>query len=67
MVATLLADTTLSNHQIVTQLYLNTLSRGPAQSELDALLPLYSSQTKKDATEGIQWALINKMDFIFNY
>jgi hypothetical protein len=67
LVARLLADTTLSNQQIVTQLYLNTLSRNPAQSELDALLPLYSSQTKRDATEGIQWALINKMDFIFNY
>jgi len=66
-VAKLLADTTLSNQQIITQLYLNTLSRGPAQGELDALLPLYSSQTRKDATEGIQWALINKMDFIFNY
>jgi hypothetical protein len=66
-VARLLADTTLSNQQIVTQLYLNTLSRNPAQSELDALLPLYSSQTKRDATEGIQWALLNKMDFIFNY
>ena len=38
-----------------------------AQSELDALLPLYSSQSKKDTTEGIQWALLNKMDFVFNY
>ncbi|MEP7339560.1 MAG: DUF1549 domain-containing protein [Acidobacteriota bacterium] len=66
-VAKLLADTTLTNQQIITQLYLNTLSRNPAQSELDALLPLYSAQSKRDATEGIQWALLNKMDFIFNY
>ncbi len=66
-VAKLLADTTLTNPQIITQLYLNTLSRNPAQSELDALMPLFSSQAKKDATEGIQWALLNKMDFIFNY
>lgn len=67
LVARLLADTTLTNQQIVTQLYLSTLSRNPAQTELDALLPLFSSQTKRDATEGIQWALLNKMDFIFNY
>ncbi|MBS1787987.1 MAG: DUF1549 domain-containing protein [Acidobacteria bacterium] len=66
-VAKLLADTSLSNQQIVTQLFLNSLSRNPSQSELDALLPLYSSNTKRDATEGIQWALLNKMDFIFNY
>lgn len=66
-VARLLADATLSNQQIITQLYLNTLSRNPAQEELDALLPLFSSNTRRDATEGIQWALLNKMDFIFNY
>lgn len=66
-VAKLLADTTLTNQQIVTQLFLNTLSRNPRQDELDALVPLFTSQTKRDATEGIQWALLNKMDFIFNY
>ena len=49
------------------QLFLNTLSRNPRQDELDALLPLFSSQGKRQATEGIQWALLNKMDFIFNY
>ncbi|MDX2040229.1 MAG: DUF1549 domain-containing protein [Acidobacteriota bacterium] len=66
-VATLLANTALTDQQIVTQLYLNTLSRNPRQDELDALLPLFSSQGKRQATEGVQWALLNKMDFIFNY
>ncbi|MFN7947270.1 MAG: DUF1553 domain-containing protein [Blastocatellia bacterium] len=66
-VARLLADTSLSWQQIITQLYLNTLSRNPSQSELDKLLPLYTSMSKKDATEAIQWALLNKVDFIFNY
>ena len=66
-VAKLLADTSLSSQQIITQLYLNTLARNPTQSELDKLLPLYTSMSKKDATEAIQWALLNKMDFIFNY
>ncbi|MFN0107878.1 MAG: DUF1549 domain-containing protein [Blastocatellia bacterium] len=66
-VATLLANTALTDQQIVTQLFLNTLSRNPRQDELDALLPLYSSQGKRLAAEGTQWALLNKMDFIFNY
>lgn len=66
-VATLLANIALTDQQIVTQLFLNTLSRNPRQDELDALLPLFSSQGKRLATEGIQWALLNKMDFIFNY
>ncbi len=66
-VATLLANTALTDQQITTQLFLNTLSRNPRQDELDALLPLFSSQGKRQATEGVQWALLNKMDFIFNY
>jgi hypothetical protein len=66
-VARLLADTSLTSQQIITQLYLNTLSRNPSQSELDALLPLFTSSSKQDATEAIQWALLNKVDFIFNY
>lgn len=66
-VATLLANSALTDQQITTQLFLNTLSRNPRQDELDALLPLFSSQGKRQATEGIQWALLNKMDFIFNY
>ncbi|MGH9800168.1 MAG: DUF1553 domain-containing protein, partial [Blastocatellia bacterium] len=66
-VAALLANTALTDQQITTQLFLNTLSRNPRQDELDALLPLFTSQSKRLATEGIQWALLNKMDFIFNY
>jgi hypothetical protein len=63
----LLADTTLTPTQIITRLYLNTLSRNPSPSEISTLLPLYSSQTRTVATESVQWILLNKMDFIFNY
>lgn len=63
----LLADTTLSNEQIVTQLYLNTLSRTPSQAEKDKLLPYFTSLGKRTATENIQWVLLNKVDFLFNY
>jgi hypothetical protein len=63
----LLADTALTPTQIITRLYLNTLSRNPSPSEISTLLPLYSSQTRTVATESVQWILLNKMDFIFNY
>jgi Protein of unknown function (DUF1549)/Protein of unknown function (DUF1553) len=66
-VSKLLANTALTSQDIITQLYLNTLSRNPTTAESNALLPLFSSQTKRDATEGIQWALLNKVDFVFNY
>jgi hypothetical protein len=63
----LLADTTLNNDQIVTQLYLYTLSRYPTDAEKAKLLPYFASQGKTQATENIQWTLLNKVDFIFNY
>ncbi|MFN0086266.1 MAG: DUF1549 domain-containing protein [Blastocatellia bacterium] len=66
-VARLLGNSSLTSRDIITQLYLNTLSRNPTQAELDALTPLYTSSGRQAATETIQWALINKMDFIFNY
>ncbi len=57
----------LTNEQIVTQLYLNTLSRYPRQSEMAKILPYFNSMTKRSAVESIQWVLLNKVDFIFNY
>jgi hypothetical protein len=67
LVARLLADTNLTPTQIITQLYLSTLSRNPTADELSKLTPLYTSMTRRDATEAIQWAVLNKIDFIFNY
>jgi hypothetical protein len=66
-VARLLADANLTAEQITTQLYLNTLSRHPTADELSSLTPLFSSMGRRQAAEAIQWALINKVDFIFNY
>src|SRR5262249_29149224 len=63
----LLADQGLTPTQITTQLYLNSLSRNPTQSELDKLTPLFTSLGRQQAAETIQWTLLNKVDFIFNY
>ncbi len=66
-VAQLLANQSLTPEQIVTQLYLSTLSRSPTTSETDKLIPLFTSMGRRQATEAVQWSLLNKMDFIFNY
>jgi hypothetical protein len=63
----LVTDTKLSNEQIITQLYLSTLSRLPSQAEMDKLVPHFASMSKAAATETVQWVLLNKVDFLFNY
>src|SRR5262249_50978582 len=63
----LLADPNLTNEQIVTQLFLYTLSRNPTDAEKTKLLAYCGPQGKTPATENIQWTLLNKSDFIFNY
>jgi hypothetical protein len=57
--------------QIVTSLYLSTLSRNPTASELTAgiamLTLLQPGQTKASAAEDLQFALLNKLDFFITY
>ncbi|MFN7927267.1 MAG: DUF1549 domain-containing protein [Blastocatellia bacterium] len=69
LVARLLADTTLTNEQIITKLYLATLSRRPAADEVAKLLPYFgtTAATKQSGAESLQWVLLNKVDFVFNY
>ncbi|MFN7946221.1 MAG: DUF1553 domain-containing protein [Blastocatellia bacterium] len=64
----LLADAKASdNNWIIEQLYLTTLARKPTQAEKDKILPYFTSLGKQSATESLQWVLLNKVDFIFNY
>ncbi|MFN0121376.1 MAG: DUF1553 domain-containing protein [Blastocatellia bacterium] len=66
-VARLLVDTTLTNDQIMDKLYLATLSRLPNDTERTRYRPYFTSLGKQGATETLQWVLLNKVDFIFNY
>ena len=66
-VSKLLANTSLTSEQLIEQLYLNTLSRKPTANELRKLLPYYTSLSRQVATESVQWVLLNKVDFMFNY
>jgi hypothetical protein len=66
-VGRLLAQSNLTPEQIITNLYLSTLSRYPTQVELGALSPYFTSLGRQSAAESVQWVLLNKVDFIFNY
>jgi len=52
---------------IIRELFLNTLSRQPSDSEIALFTPIFQQQGTRLAAEGLQWTLLNKMDFLFNY
>jgi hypothetical protein len=66
-----LVDAKASPADTVTALYFATLSRPPSSSELAAGVALSGSlkpgQTAASVTEDLQHALLNKLDFLFNY
>ena len=56
-----------SPQTIINELFLNTLSRPASADEINLFTPMFQQQGNRLATEGLQWLLLNKMDFIFNY
>jgi Protein of unknown function (DUF1553)/Protein of unknown function (DUF1549) len=66
-VSKLMANTALTSQDIINQLYLTTLSRNPTTTEMNTLLSSFTTLGKREATESLQWALLNKVDFIYNY
>src|SRR4030095_7663752 len=55
-----------SSGEIVDQLYLSTLSRRPSPSEKQ-LAVSWIDKDRREGTEDLQWSLLNKLDFVFNY
>jgi hypothetical protein len=55
------------DQQAVRQLYLATLSRPPSDAELAAAMKARSLNNREQWLSDVQWALLNKLDFIFNY
>ncbi len=51
---------------IVEKLYLSTLSRRPVPAEMDVALGALDKDLDQGA-ENLQWALLNKPEFLFNY
>lgn len=65
-VATLLAQTT-DAQTIIRQLFLSTLSRQATAEELAVFAPSFQQSGNTAAATQLQWVLLNKLDFIFNY
>jgi hypothetical protein len=56
-----------SPQTIIYELFMNTMSRPPYDAEVSLFLPMFQQQGNRLAAEGLQWTLLNKMDFVFNY
>ena len=54
------------NRGLVEKLYLSTLSRRPLGAELDVALGALAKD-RAQGLENLQWALVNKPEFLFNY
>ena len=52
---------------IIWDLFATTLSRPPTDRERALFLPIFQQQGNRTAAENLQWVLLNKVDFLFNY
>ena len=59
-------DTYKDDRRVVTELFLATLSRPPSESELKVGLDAMAKNRVQGA-QDLQWALINQVEFMFNY
>jgi hypothetical protein len=64
-----LADSARAPEEIVTELYLHTLSRAPTAPELKLAAAAFTSKdaTRQTATEDVLWSLLNSAEFVFNH
>jgi hypothetical protein len=64
-----LADSSKTPLEIVTDLYLTTLSRPPTDLELERATAAFTAPgaTRQTATEDVFWALLNSAEFVFNH
>jgi WD40 repeat protein len=64
-----LEESVKSGDEIVTELYLATLSRPPTDEELRLATAAFEAKgaTRESATEDILWALLNSVEFVFNH
>jgi hypothetical protein len=65
-VAILLSQTS-DAQTIISDLFLNTLSRPPTEQETALYTPIFQQLGNQVAAENLQWVLLNKVDFLFNY
>jgi len=56
----------ISDEEAIRKMFLATLTRYPSESELAATLK-YRTGARAQWLSDLQWALLNKLDFAFNY
>ena len=59
-------DSTLTDEQILEGMYLRSLSRKPTDQER-SIAQSWIAEDRKVGIEDLQWSLLNKLDFLFNY
>jgi len=64
-----LADSKLSEREIVSEIYLAAYSRYPTKEEMELASKTFSSKdaSRKSAIEDLMWALLNSAEFVFNH
>lgn len=60
-------QSTADPSSIIRQLYLNTLSRPATTAEVTAHVPAFQQLGNVAAAENLQWVLLNRVQFLFNY
>jgi hypothetical protein len=65
-VSSVLAETS-DPPTIIRELFLNTLSRPATDAEIQLYVPLLKQQGNRLGAESLQWILLNKLEFVFNY
>jgi hypothetical protein len=63
----ILLSQTADAQTILSDLFMNTLSRAPTNQEIALFMPMFQQQGNRVAAENLQWLLVNKVDFLFNY
>ncbi len=63
-----LANAALSDNEVIDEIYLATLSRFPAETERNLLLPAFSPPgiDRRQAVEDVFWAVLNTKEFLYN-
>ena len=64
-----LADSKLSDEEIISEIYLAAWCRFPDKEELEVARSAFSAKdaTRQTATEDVMWALLNSAEFVFNH
>jgi hypothetical protein len=63
-----LAASTMTDSQIIDELYLTTLTRFPSDDERKRVLQAFAdSPHRREAVEDILWTLLNTKEFVFNH